>query len=451
MLDVRPTAYIVPIAEQEFASLTPQVLIVNSGTVGALVNGHCHIYRLSTGLRLYTSELAISTIPAGTSLAVSALTPWSPPAPADDDYFIMCDITATATSPHEPPGIVTQLGPYSFDIKPVGMGPAPAAHGVTHQDGGSDELDVTGLEGLLADPQTPLGHHTSHELGGSDEVDVTGLPGSGSGNIEDLTTAEMDDALVLAPDGAGGVEFRAEVGGITDHGALSGLTDDDHTQYRLRHEIYFETDFLYRASTNSVNNFPWFSLAISSGSEQPGTGTSVHPGLTRLVSSVNANSGFYIILSTGSILLAGSCKSICCHRPVTLAGTTRHHGFHDATSVTDPVDGAWIWQNPATGIIYGRTMKNSAGSTTGTGYQLVTNTWYTEVIVVNSDASRVDFYIYNDAGALLWTDNLTTNIPTAAGRELGHGIVVTNSGTTAAVLDEVDFLRITLPNRRPNV
>jgi hypothetical protein len=31
--------------------------------------------------------------------------------------------------------------------------------------------------------------------------------------ITDLPTAEMDDSLVLAPDGAGGVEFRAETGG----------------------------------------------------------------------------------------------------------------------------------------------------------------------------------------------------------------------------------------------
>lgn len=31
--------------------------------------------------------------------------------------------------------------------------------------------------------------------------------------IVDLPTAEMDDTLVLAPDGAGGVEFRAEAGG----------------------------------------------------------------------------------------------------------------------------------------------------------------------------------------------------------------------------------------------
>ena len=34
--------------------------------------------------------------------------------------------------------------------------------------------------------------------------------------ITDLPTAEMDDSLVLAPDGAGGVEFRAETGGGGD-------------------------------------------------------------------------------------------------------------------------------------------------------------------------------------------------------------------------------------------
>src|SRR6187551_670640 len=32
-------------------------------------------------------------------------------------------------------------------------------------------------------------------------------------DILDLATAETDDTLVLAPDGAGGVEFRTEVGG----------------------------------------------------------------------------------------------------------------------------------------------------------------------------------------------------------------------------------------------
>ena len=53
-----------------------------------------------------------------------------------------------------------------------------------------------------------------------DTHDHTGVPGAGSPTeILDIPTAEIDDTLVLAPDGAGGVEFRAETGGSTFSGA----------------------------------------------------------------------------------------------------------------------------------------------------------------------------------------------------------------------------------------
>jgi hypothetical protein len=45
-------------------------------------------------------------------------------------------------------------------------------------------------------------HASRHANGGADDVAV-----------EDLGTSETDATLVLAPDGAGGVEFRAEAGG----------------------------------------------------------------------------------------------------------------------------------------------------------------------------------------------------------------------------------------------
>ncbi|MEY4581293.1 MAG: hypothetical protein RL701_5996 [Pseudomonadota bacterium] len=76
----------------------------------------------------------------------------------------------------------------------------PTAHATTHQDGGSDELNVGGLSGVLADPQppiigatgttavagndsrltnarTPTAHAASHQDGGADEISVTGLSG----------------------------------------------------------------------------------------------------------------------------------------------------------------------------------------------------------------------------------------------------------------------------------
>lgn len=53
----------------------------------------------------------------------------------------------------------------------------PGLHASTHEDGGSDEISVAGLTGLLATAQTPAAHKASHQDGGSDELDVTGLAG----------------------------------------------------------------------------------------------------------------------------------------------------------------------------------------------------------------------------------------------------------------------------------
>lgn len=44
-------------------------------------------------------------------------------------------------------------------------GAAPGAHASSHEDGGGDEINVTGLSGLLADPQTPDAHtHPQSEV-----------------------------------------------------------------------------------------------------------------------------------------------------------------------------------------------------------------------------------------------------------------------------------------------
>jgi hypothetical protein len=56
-------------------------------------------------------------------------------------------------------------------------GVTPSAHATSHQDSGSDEINVTDLSGLLADGQTPLAHKATHENGGTDEMTVVGLSG----------------------------------------------------------------------------------------------------------------------------------------------------------------------------------------------------------------------------------------------------------------------------------
>jgi len=99
----------------------------------------------------------------------------------------------------------------------------PATHKTSHQDGGSDEVSVAGLSGLLADGQTPLAHKTSHQDGGADEMSVAGLNGELAGlqKVKDHTHQSA---------GSG-------VGGKLDHGlALNGLSDDDHPQY-IKHSL----------------------------------------------------------------------------------------------------------------------------------------------------------------------------------------------------------------------
>lgn len=56
-------------------------------------------------------------------------------------------------------------------------GGSPSAHATSHENGGTDEIDVTGLSGVLADPQTPAAHAASHSDGGSDEVSAADLAG----------------------------------------------------------------------------------------------------------------------------------------------------------------------------------------------------------------------------------------------------------------------------------
>lgn len=72
---------------------------------------------------------------------------------------------------------------------PTGM--LPGAHASTHEAGGSDEIDVTGLSGLLATAQTPASHAASHQHGGADEI-ATASPAAnaipkanGSGDLDD--------------------------------------------------------------------------------------------------------------------------------------------------------------------------------------------------------------------------------------------------------------------------
>lgn len=68
--------------------------------------------------------------------------------------------------------------------------------------------------------------------------DVTGSPGSNTVvKVQNIPVSTTDPTIgqVLKFDGSAYTP-SADAGGVTDHGALTGLLDDDHGQYQLRTE-----------------------------------------------------------------------------------------------------------------------------------------------------------------------------------------------------------------------
>ena len=73
---------------------------------------------------------------------------------------------------------------------------APAAHAASHENGGSDEISVTGLSGLLADDQNPTAHAADHQNGGVDEINVGGLSGQLADNQPAIPAAGIDTTAI---------------------------------------------------------------------------------------------------------------------------------------------------------------------------------------------------------------------------------------------------------------
>jgi len=432
MLDIRAVAYIAPVSEVDFAPVPLTVRLVNYADETGLVSAGFRIYNDSTGLLIYQSDIIPVEIAKGETVDVSALTDFMPPAPADDTYFVLFDgIAANALVPD---GIAIHLGSMYFDVKPAPLGPIPAGHHVTHEDTGIDEVDVTGLAGLLADAQTPIIHHLEHETGGSDEINVTNLAGE-----------LADDQPPKAhgnPAHTSTFEDQANKGAANGY---CGLPNPLNSTLPLRADgTPGQPDGYYQSIDFSASSYhPWVAAALNSGGIGATAGNPNHPGVRYVQSSTTPNSGGSVLISALALLLAGKESTDLIVYPRTLAGATIRFGYLDTTTSADAVDGAYIEMAQVGGVdgtIVGKTASNSTRSTTGTSSLLVTNTWYRLRVTLDPTAARVDFYLYSAAGALLWTDNLTTNIPTAAGRETGHGVILTNAGTSILDIAYLDFM-----------
>ncbi len=206
-----------------------------------------------------------------------------------------------------------------------------------------------------------------------------------------------------------------------------------------------QTNFMY---PDTYSNPPWYGFGIGSpaGTCAGKAAEAGHPGIVTSRCATGAGTGYYWQTSGTSILISGNEILESIFRIDNTSTKFVHRiGFHDSVTLTEPVDGAWI---DITGtVLIGRSMSNSAGTNTSSNYTCANSTWYRGKVIVNSGATRVDYYLYDMAGSLLWTDNVQANIPTAAGRETRSGVLsVSNAacGVANGIFDN-DYLYIYIP------
>ncbi|HSX17208.1 MAG TPA: hypothetical protein VLH86_03850 [Patescibacteria group bacterium] len=224
-----------------------------------------------------------------------------------------------------------------------------------------------------------------------------------------------------------------------------GVTTSDS----FRQQPFYSTDFLIDATSSGGNASaaaaPWYgNLVATAGSSVTTAAVANHPGLVRLQSAAPVNSGYEYSTGVSSILISGGESfELTFRTPPAFTSITGRMGFIDSLTVTDDTDGAYL-EFSGSGVLTGKTANGGTRSSTGTTTTLSASTFYRAKITVNSAASTVSYFVYNDAGTQLWTDTLSANIPTTATHETGSGVVVTNSAGSGVTVMDLDYMALWL-------
>lgn len=237
-------------------------------------------------------------------------------------------------------------------------GSVPTTHATTHQNGGNDEISVTGLSGLLADSQTPLAHKTSHQSGGSDAIQLDNLAAPDDNTDLDVSTSAHGLTPKLPNDatkflgGTGSWAVPAAVGKAVV--ACTGTdTQTSDTTLANDSELHFavaagetwvvDVNLLYEGSTAGDFKFDW---SLPSGSGSHG-GVRLISTATGVSSGVNMNgASIGTAISIGAVG-AGSLCHARLYATITIGVTGGTVYFQHAQNSSDGtatkrLPGSWL-------------------------------------------------------------------------------------------------------------
>ncbi len=208
-----------------------------------------------------------------------------------------------------------------------------------------------------------------------------------------------------------------------------------------------EEEFTHITSTSAYSFLG--AGAISSGTNGMLDGEIQHPGVMTISDSTTANGGYFVRTAANAFLLNETEEFTAVIRaPGTKGGTTAIiSGFFDSGTTDNAiVDGCYMMYNLSqtnVNSIGGRCKTNSVITYTTSNYTATNNTWYTLKGTLGNFGKAFNFSVYNGTGTLLWSQNVTTNIPTNSVnlfRQTGAGILAYENTTNAAtVIAHVDY------------
>lgn len=210
----------------------------------------------------------------------------------------------------------------------------------------------------------------------------------------------------------------------------------------LENNITLFSDFINNVSTQ---NTPYNGVSVNGGSSiSNNTNISVNrPGITRISSSATVNSGYRWMTDVNNIRLGGREDFQAHFLLVTISNNLIRLGFHDTVSSADAVDGVYFEISSAGAVVL-KCANNNVRTTSASLATLAINNFYKMKITLNNNGTSALGEVFSSNGSLLGSQTITTNIPIALGREVGAGIIATNSGTVGTAIFDLDYLNITL-------
>ena len=183
-IDVGVVSLATPPASAPRTSYRPAVSVRNNGVKPAQAGGRLSIHDVAAGRLVLQLQLPALPIQPGATRQLPADADWSPTVEDIGRRFLFTTWVSCPGDMVPANNYLTALVTVTGETPPT---PPVAKHASQHEDGGSDELDATGLSGRLREPQTPTAHAADHQDGGADEIALDAM----SGKLKDPQTPDV--------------------------------------------------------------------------------------------------------------------------------------------------------------------------------------------------------------------------------------------------------------------